>query len=233
MGPYIPTTDAACDAWAQNFATLITANPTLYGLAAADASVIQAAVDTFHDAYLLAGLSGTPPKTPLSPGTRTPVSVAAKDSAKAAMLPIVRFYAINIRNNLGVTNPDKTDLGLTIVKTTPTPIPAPVTYPLLSLVATNVSGATINMRDSGTPSVKRKPFGAVAAEVWFKTGATPPVDPTTGTYAGDFTKSPLVLFTDPSLAGETVWAFARWKTRTGLVGAFSSVLSFTAPLTGT
>lgn len=231
--PYIPTTDAALDAWAINFATKITANPGLYGLATADAAAIQAAVDAYDDAYQIAGLSGTAPKTPLNPATRTPVTVAAKDAARNAMLPIARFYAINIRNNVGVSNEDKTDLGITIVKTIPTPIPAPVTYPILSLISLNTNGATINVRDSDTPTVKRKPFGAIAAEAWITYAATPPVDPTAGDYIGPLTKSPAVVFPDPTKAGEQAWLYCRWITQRGLVGAFSTPLNFVVPNVGT
>lgn len=231
--PYIPTSDAALDAWALNFASRITANPGLYGLATGDAVTIQNAVDTFDAAYQIAGLSGTAPKTPLSPSTRTPVTIAAKDAARNAMLPIVRTYGIQIRNNAGVSNSDKTDLGLTIVKTTPTPIPTPVTVPLLTMIALNTNGATVNMRDSGTPSIKAKPFGAIGAEVWIQYSPTLIGTRTDPVYLGNATKSPHVIFPDPAKIGQQAWVVMRWVTRTGLVGAFSSELNFTVPTVGT
>ena len=43
LPPYIPSRDSKLDPWANNFQTLIAANPALYGLMAADAVIITAA----------------------------------------------------------------------------------------------------------------------------------------------------------------------------------------------
>jgi hypothetical protein len=59
-----------------------------------------------------------------------------RESDLEAMLAasFVRPYAIRVRNNLGVSNADKTALGLTVVDLTRTPVPPPVTSPLLNVV---------------------------------------------------------------------------------------------------
>lgn len=229
---YIPLTDAACDAWTQNFSTKIAANPTLYGLIAPDAVAIAAVVDPFHDAYLLAGLSGTPPKTPLNPATRTPVTIANKDALKAAMLALVRIYALLIRNNDGVDDADKVDLGLTIAKTIPTPIPAPVTVPIIGLVSTANGVVTVSMRDSGTPTIRAKPFGAIAAEVYVAYSPTVPAGPLLANFFGRATKTPTQFSFGAGDANKLAWMWMRWITRTGLVGAYSDVLPFTVPTGG-
>lgn len=230
--PYIPTADAAVDAWSQNFSTKITAAPTTYGLVAGDATTIAAVVLAFHNAYLIAGVSGTPPKTPLNPSLRTPVSIAAKDTARDAMLVVLRLYAITIRNNPGVADADKTALGLTIVKTIPTPIPAPVTFPLLDIVAATPGQVTFSARDSGTPSVKAKPFGAIQLQAFVVYSETTPPAPGLSNYIGDFTKSPFVASFAADDAGKTAYLSCRWQTRKGLVGPWSAALPFTVPLGG-
>lgn len=233
MDSYIPLTDAACDAWSQNFSTLITAAPATYGLLAADAVAIAAAVSLYHASYLIAGLSGTPPKTPLSPATRTPVTIATKDAQKAAMLALLRIYAIAIRNNAGVTDTAKTNLQLTIPKTTPTPIPAPVTFPILSLVAVTPGVVTLAMRDSATPTVRRKPFGAIGAQIITILGPSVPAGPTLAGFNSNQTKTPFELGFGSGDAGKLVYCWARWYTRRGLVGDWSALLNFTAPTGGT
>lgn len=229
---YIPTSDAALDAWSQNFSTLITANPGIYGLVAGDATTIAAAVSTFHAAYLIAGVSGSIPKTPLNPAARTSVTVAAKDVAAAAMLGLLRYYAILIRNNPGVLDAQRAALQLTIPKTIPTPIPTPVTYPLLSLAGVTPGQATCYARDSGTPSIKAKPFGVVTLQMMIKYSATVPAGPTLADYFADFTKSPFVCNFLAADAGKTAWCYGRWETRTGLRGPWSAALSFVVPSGG-
>ena len=97
MSSYIPTRDADLVGWADNFSTLITASPTTYGLTAGDATTISGLVTAWDAAYALA----------VNPSTRTPSTVADKDSAKGAMLPILRLYAQMIKANAGVSNMDK------------------------------------------------------------------------------------------------------------------------------
>lgn len=233
MANYIPTSDAAFDAWSQNFAALITADPTLYGLNSSDASTIQTAVDDFHAAYLIAGLSGTPPKTPLNPSQRTPVTIAAKDSAKSACLPVVRFYAINIRNNVGVSNDDKEALGLTIVKTTPTPIPAPVSVPILSFVANGTNSTQFSWRDSLTPTVKRRPFGAIGIQLFRSFTSPPPLTPAPTDFIGVYTKAPFTVVGDDDHAGDSARYWGRWVTQRQLVGDFSTPIDAIVPPGGT
>jgi len=233
MPNYIPTSDAALDAWSANFSTLITADPGLYGLVSADAVAIAAAVDLYHDAYQIAGLSGTPPKTPLNPSERTPTTIADKDSKKSAMLPVIRFYAQNIRNNVGVTNEDKTALGITIVKTTPTPIPAPVSVPILSFVANGTNSTQFSWRDSLTPTVKRRPFGAIGIQL-FRSFTTPaPSTPAPSEIIGVFTKAPFSVPGDDAHAGDVARYWGRWVTQRQLVGDYSAPLDLIVPPGGT
>ena len=232
MQPYIPSQDSAMDAWATNFATLITADPGSFGLTSIDAAQISGYTNAYHAAYLVAGMSGSIPKTPLNPATRTPVSIAAKDSAKGAMVPILREYAILINNSPAITDDQRRALGLTIKKQNQTAVPAPVTYPLLSLVATTPGVATCQFRDSNTPTVKAKPFGATALELYAAYAPTGTPTPELADYCGIATKSPFQLSMLGANAGKLVYLWARWITRKGLVGPFSSPLTFTCPTGG-
>ena len=123
LPPYIPSRDSKLDLWANNFQTLIAANPALYGLMAADAVIITAAYDTWNAAYLLV----------TSPSTKTAMTVSAKNTARVTMLAILRPYATNISLNAGVASGDKTALGVNPRTSTPSPITAPTTNPVLYL----------------------------------------------------------------------------------------------------
>jgi len=49
----------------------------------------------------------------------------------------------------------------------------------------------------------------------------PVADPGNALFAGAFTKQPFQIAFEPDNAGKTATYFARWQTRTGLVGPWS------------
>ena len=85
MPDYIPSSDGPALDWMQNFSALITAAPATYGLVAADATAIAAAVSAFDTALTAA----------IDPATRTKVTVITKNENRAAAegrLPPVRRH---------------------------------------------------------------------------------------------------------------------------------------------
>lgn len=213
MQPYIPVAQESLRTWANNFAALITASPATYGLVAGDATTIQNAADDF-DAKLTDALD---------PSTRSPATVADKDASRMSLLGIVRPYAIMVRNNAGVTDEQKVALGLTIVDRNPTPIPAPTTLPLLSVVMATPLQQTLQFSDATTPDSKAKPFGSVALQVFAKTSETPITDQEQLLFKKQVTKSPFNLDYDPADHAKIAYIASRWITRRGLVGPWSAV----------
>lgn len=206
--PYIPPKDADFDAWLVNFSTLLTANPTNYGLVAGDATAVAAVTSAWTTAYPIA----------TNPATRTSATIATKDAARASAEATVRPYAIRIRNNASVSDALKIGIGVTIPNTPPTPIPAPVVAPVVSLLSAISLEQTLEYKASGSTG-KAKPFGAIGVEVWRSVGTVPAVDPLQTSYVGTVTKSP---FRQSFLAGDQgkiVTYFARFVTRSGPGGA--------------
>lgn len=217
LAPYIPATDAGFANWASNFSTLLTASPTTYGLTSADASSVAAEESTWATAYAAA----------TSPATRTPETVAAKNTAKVIALATFRPYAQAIANNAGVSASNKTAIGVNPRTSVPTPITAPTTAPTLTAQSTSTAGTIIRYRDStASPSVKAKPYGVIAIELYASTSVTPITDPTQLTFIGLFTKSPLTLSLGSGAAGKTAYIAARWATRTGKNGPWSSIINY-------
>jgi len=214
---YIPPTDAGFVDWITNFSDLITLAPATYGLDATAALAIQGEADAFNAAYTLA----------VNPGTRTPVTVAAKDSARVSANGVVRTYAAQIRINPGVTNEDKIDLGLNLPNNAGSPIPAPTTFPMLTFL----SGAPLthqwSYKDSGTPTVKAKAAGAVQMILYASASATPIVDPLLLTWKQVVTKSPFLVEWDSADVGKMAYYAARWVTRRGLLSPWSAISSAT------
>lgn len=217
LPPYIPVADPDFALWIDNFSTLITATPATYGLVAGDASAIAGVTATWDAAYALV----------TSPATKTPVTVQAKNTAKINALATVRPYSQQIALNAGVSSDDKIALGLNPRQSTPTPITTPTTNPVLTLDMALTLQHVIRYRDStASPSVKAKPYGAVACELWGKASATAITDPANLLYLGPKTKTPFLQSLDAGSVGQRMYYAARWVTTTGLVGPFSPIVSF-------
>lgn len=218
LPPYIPPTDADLANWAANFNTLITASPGTYGLLTSDATAISAVTTPFLTAYSAA----------INPPTRTPVSVAVKDTQKINMLATLRPYAIQISLNAGVLTSDKIAVGVNPRTSTPLPIAAPTTSPIISIVsATNLQHVLRARDETSSPSVKAKPYGVTQMLCFAAASATPITDPDLLPYKLTCTKFPVVLPWDYENAGKVAYYAARWATRTGLLGPWSPIVNFT------
>jgi hypothetical protein len=216
--PYIPTTDALLDTFTQNFSSLITANPALYGLVAGDAVTIAGVVATFHTDYLAA----------TNVSTRGPLTIANKDTARTIMLLTIRPYSQTIANNAGVTVGNKVALGLNPRTNPPTPVAAPTTAPALTLAGAIPLQHLLRFRDAmALPSVKAKPAGVIQMQLFAAVSPTVISDPTVLPQIMVVTKSPFVVDWPSSAVGKIAYYAAKWVTRTGLTGPYSAIFTAT------
>lgn len=153
--PYIPNGDADAVNWASNFSTELTAAPTDYGLVAGNAVTVAAVVDPFVAAFAAA----------TNPATRTPVTIAAKDAARAAMESTVRPFATQIASNGSVSAGLKTTIGVTNRVTTKTRN-AVTANEIVFEVSYSAGGiAQIRSQDPATPLSKKRPLGATGWQI--------------------------------------------------------------------
>jgi hypothetical protein len=215
---YLPPKDADFNDWLLNFSTLLTAAPATYGLTAPDAVAVAAQQTAFAAAYTAA----------TDPGTRTPVTVAAKDAARASAEAVVRPYAVRISKNGGVLNEDKVAIGVTVPATVPTPVPAPTDAPVIAIGAWTPGVLKGGYSVDGQVG-KSKPFGCIGVELWASVGVAHVGDPAACTFRGTVTKSPFRLNFQPADVGKAVTLFARFTTRSGPAGV-AQVGPWSAPL---
>lgn len=217
-GSYLPQSLPAFAIWSANFAALITANPTLYGLGPSDAATIQTGDDNFQAAYVIS----------TAPGTRSPTSVQTTVTLRNTQVQIVRSYARLILANAGVADSDKVALGLHLRDPVNTPVPAPLTNPILSVIGATPGQLTMKYHDSALGAfVKAKPFGATQLQLFVLFGATAPVTPAATPFYGVYTKTPFAVNCPGGSAGQTAWMYGRWVTQKGLVGPWSPLASTT------
>jgi hypothetical protein len=213
--PYIPTRDADLDLWAANFNTLITADPPRYGLVAGDATTIDGVFQTWHAAFVLAS----------DPSTRTIVTVAAKDAAKAAMVPVLRAYAQQIKANLGVTDDDKAALGLNLDDNTQSSVPPPSTQPLIAIIAATPLQHTLRFADANTPDVRARPEGTDGLQLFRAILPAATEDHALGVFDQLVTRQPFASDFLNEDVGKVCTYFARWYNSKGEVGPWSTPIS--------
>lgn len=214
---FIPAKDADFDAWSANFETQIDTEFATYGLTNGQATAYTALDTAWRSAYAAA----------INPATRTPVTVAAKDAARAAAVANARFLAAIVNAYPGITNSQRTTLGLNPRGDGPTPVPAPTTQPLPVVIRYNPLQHVLQIRDVETPASRKKPVGAIACQVFAKVGPVAPVDISECTLVGLYTKPFLTITWAGGDAGKTVYYICRWVTRTGLTGPNSDMISAT------
>lgn len=216
---YIPRRNTDLRDWAANFAVLISADPGVYGLSAPEAAAVQAASDAFAAANTAAS----------DPSTRTSATVAARREARAALLLLVRRAAAIIRADDSVTAGQRAALGLTAPDGAPSPVPAPTTFPLIGVVGATPGRHELRFADSATPDRRAKPPGAIGLQLFCAVGDDPPGAAGAGAarLVGQYTANPIRVSHDPGEAGKTATYYARWVTRRGLTGPWSSAVSFT------
>lgn len=215
---YIPTTDGGLVDWGLNFSDLITATPAAYGLDAADALAIQTSFDTYDAAFALGGSIN---RVPVNPTARSPVTVAAKDAAKVAFRTLARTYASQIRLNPGVTNGDKIALGLNLPNNSPSPIPVPTSWPVLSILSGGPLSFTLKYSDSIIGTGKAKAAGALQMQLVASPSDTPITSPDAQPIRFLVTRVPQLIVFDSGDGGKDCYLWGRWVTRRGLVGPWS------------
>lgn len=217
---YIPNRDVNFNDWLENFSTLLSAAPATYGLTGADASAVGSVQTAFAVALEIA----------TDPATRTSPTVAAKDAARASAEFVVRPYAVGISQNPAVSNGDKVAIGVTVRSNIPTPIPAPVTPPTISLLMATPLVHQLQIVQVGSTS-KAKPPGCIATEVARTVGTVAATDPDQLAIVGQFGKTPLLQNFASVDQGKICTYAARFRTRSGpggvsQAGPWSALASF-------
>jgi hypothetical protein len=228
--PYIPPREADLGPFVDNFRDLIVAAPATYGLTSGDATMIAGVVDPWDPAYAAA----------TNPSTRSPMTVAAKNTVKLAMLPIVRTYASQIRLNPGVANDDKIALGLHLPNNSPSPIPAPATMPVVTVVANDPLRTVMKFRDElASPTSRAKAPMSIGMEIWGVRAAESSTDPAEAKFLGMAVKVPFHIDHLAEDSGKVFTVWGRWANRAGsagnniaLVGPWSAAVSTTIVGTG-
>lgn len=214
---YLPQTLSGFNTWATNFETLISAAPTDFGLTAGDASAFNTLFASFNSALSVS----------TTPSTRTPVTVAATQTAleacRAKAQQLVQKYQAS-----GLATPTKSaELGVTNRDTTKTPIPAPTAIPDLGIEKIEPQSVTLRIKELGA-LLNALPVNCVGYEVYMAVGLTnPPNSPTDMTFVQNGSRRFTTITFAPGDIGKNVSFAVRYRTAKNLTGPWSSIITCT------
>ena len=213
---YIPRNDDAFRTYAENFADIISANPALYMLTAAQAASIQGVVDIFVAKLAISS----------NENTRNKNTIADKDDARSVAETMIRQYAMDIKTNDGVTDGDKLAIGVRPINPDREPIDPPTTQPLLNVLGNLPGVQNLRYADSNTPDSRSKPFGVSELQLFWGVGTEDALPLAQCQFYGKFTRNPIDVMFDEGDDGKVATYYARWATQRGDVGPWSVPVSF-------
>lgn len=209
--PFIPNRDADFNPWLENFATLISANPSAYGLSAGDAAEVAGAYAKWQAAYAVA----------TAPTTRTGPSIAEKDACRAATVVIVRRLAGLVRANAAVPESLKLGLGVRTRGPGQSRTPVPTECPSLSVIGLSLASHQLAAGDNVFGPQRAKPRGAAALLVVRTIADTPANDPNEATFLTLATRNRFTSRFQTADGGKIATYFARWANSKGQLGPWS------------
>lgn len=212
---WLPTTDTGLRDFTGDFSAKVSATPTAFGLTAADATTEAALVTAYDDALAAA----------TNPATRTPVTVTAKNVAKAGLVANTRSLAARIQANPSVTPEQKVALGLPVHIVGKHPIPAPVTRPVVTVASITELAHAVRIVDESTPTKRAKPYGVAEAAVFTFVGDDPPADIEQWEFKGIAKRSDFLIHYDPADAGKRAHIRAVWFNPRGEPGPVGEATS--------
>jgi len=158
----------------------------------------------------------------VDPAQRTPVTIAVKDEMRNSAEQLCRQYAVLIKFNAGISDPDKIAIGVRPVNTERNPVNCPTSSPMLNVVAATPGSHTLRYADSLTPDSPAKPFGASEIQIFVAVATEVVVDPGEASFYGKFTRNPVSVGFDAADNGKQATYFARWASRRGGTGNWSA-----------
>lgn len=221
---YMGTTDAEQIVWLRVFVDALALAPATYQVDPAEVATLDGLV-ILSEATFATG--GTTNRFANNPATYTPVTAAAFAVDIAAAKALAAAMAMLIRQNPGISDPEKIAAGVRPVNGNRIPIPTPTTLPILNVLFAAPGTHTLEFADSFTPALKAKPFGAIGMLLFVKVDVVPVMDPLIASYLLTAPKNPVFASFAIGDNGKIATYFARWITKKGLMGPWSAPVAMT------
>jgi hypothetical protein len=192
--------DSVLSAQAQNFSTVLAASPATYNEVAATATAVTTAVTAYVDALgILTEARAN--------GTRSQQQTADKDSARLAMLELIRPIYASVAASTSISDADKIAIGAHVRDAHNTPAPLIDYAPLMSVVKVDGNTVTLRMADPNEPTSKRRPPFVLGMALFSFVGDEAPTDPAAFKFEGNTgrTEVSVTFPASEGTAGQTVF----------------------------
>lgn len=186
--------------------------PAIYGTDAPGVMTLSVIINTFQTdvAAQVAAIAASKTATVTKEASRT-----ALENALRSFRDVAKTVA---------TEPQITALGL---PTASAPAPANATVPVAMIDTSERFRHTISWTDAAANGNKKKPRGAMGAEIWVKIGDPAPVGEADCTFLTLDAFTPYVSDYPAADANKTAHYMIRWRMRDGSVSAWGETVSAT------
>lgn len=197
---YIPRRDAEFLQWSRVFSETISADPTSFGLTAAQAAEYASLHNAYADAF----------QTSFEPATRTAPAIVVKNETRSDAEAYARLLVRIVQATPIVTDEQRSALSITVRDRNPSPVPRPNEAP--HAFVDLVRGSTVRVRLRSEESPRRsKPEGVAGAMIYSFVGDTPPDEIHDWAFNGATTRTTTeITFGDGIQPGARVWITACW-----------------------
>jgi hypothetical protein len=207
MAMAVPRQDAKLAEYSANFNTRGTEVPGDFGLSAAQMTQYS----TLHSAWMSAYNACK------ADGAKSKALVVAKDDAKWALIPYARQLYKVVKYAAGVSNENKTLIGIHLDDREPTEKRPPIFAPVVSILSVIGRTTRCSIADATAPSSRRRPANASGATILSYVGTTPPpADDPNWKLEGQTGRTRfLVQFPASVQPGTPCWVTALWYNARG------------------
>ncbi|MDR0982426.1 MAG: hypothetical protein LBM07_04190, partial [Culturomica sp.] len=127
---YIPKRDREFNSWQDNWFKTLLPNAEAWNIPAVEVTQLTELKSAWEAAFLLAD----------EPSTKTSVAVQNKNNARKEYQDAIRHVVnLYITYNVSITDGQRRAMGVTVHKTTRTPVPVPTSFPEVTLVDSNTT----------------------------------------------------------------------------------------------
>lgn len=214
---YLPAGLLPFQDWNNNFDTLISTNPTRYGLTAPLAAGHASLTGNFNNALAVS----------TAPSTRTPVTVAATNIAfNAVRVSAQNLVQIAQASGL-LTETIAAEIAVTFRDKIKTPIPPPTQIPTLAMESITPFQSVFRIKEAGADN-NRIPAGCVGYQVAVAIApVNPPTSPDELTLIGNGTKRFYTVPYSGLDGGKTTYTAVRYVNARQAVGPWSNIITST------
>ena len=220
MADFIPDTQGALFAFANNFSTVASANEAALGLTPAQMTALTTLQTNWSSSLTAKQNADTAYKG----------AVAAETMAQTPLVADIRALVAAIQIAPGITDDLRAQLGINVPKTHHSAVPTPTTYPVLGVVVSGPMMHELAFVDSASATSKAKPAGVQSCElreIILAIGIAPPANYEDWPFLATDSRTPHVVHHKNEDKGKIAHYVARWISTTQETGPWGTPVELT------